>query len=84
MFKCTLPLVATSFLVLKSELPSFLCMEPREQIGSAMPYFCMGRPGASDAPGAMSTQALLAGRVVVAICVDPAEHIGFSLNLGRQ
>jgi hypothetical protein len=63
--------------VLDSELTSFLGMEPREQISSAMPSFCMGRPGASDAPGVMSTQALLAGRVVVAICVVPDEHIGF-------
>ena len=77
MFKCTLLLVATSFLVLKSELPSFLCMEPREQIGSVMPSFCMGRQGASDAPGAMSTQAHLAGQVVVAIYPVPDEHFGF-------
>ena len=36
-----------------------------------------GRPGASDAPGAVSTQALLAGRVFVTICPVPDEHIDF-------
>ena len=77
MFKCTLPIRRYFRRRVGFRAGLLPLYRPSGIEWSLDAILLYGRPGATDDPGAVSTQVLLAGRVVVTICFVPDEHIGF-------